>query len=182
MSDEIRTKRLLMRRWRDEDRPLFAAMNADPVVMEHFPAPLTREESDAFVDRIENHFAEHGYGLWVLEDDTGFLGFTGLNWATFDAPFNPSLEVGWRLKRDAWGKGYATEAAIESVRRGLAIEPRITSFTALTNQRSWRVMERIGMRRDSEFDHPRVPEGHPVRPHVLYVADRQTWSPHSVFA
>ncbi|MEY2406890.1 MAG: hypothetical protein QOG39_1806, partial [Acidimicrobiaceae bacterium] len=104
MTAEIRTERLLMRRWRDEDRAPFAAMNADPVVMEHFPGLLTREESDAFVDRIEAHFAEHGYGLWVLEDDTGFLGFTGLNWATFDAPFNPSLEVGWRLARPAWGK------------------------------------------------------------------------------
>jgi RimJ/RimL family protein N-acetyltransferase len=177
VTEEIRTARLLMRPWRDEDREPFAAMNADPVVMEHFPAPLTREESDAFVDRIETHFTTHGYGLWVLEDETGFLGFTGLNWATFDAPFNPSLEVGWRLKREAWGKGYATEAATEALRRGLQVEPRITSFTALVNGRSWRVMERIGMRRDIGFDHPRVPDGHPVRPHILYVADRDTWAP-----
>ena len=174
---EIRTARLLMRRWRDEDREPFAAMNADPEVMEHFPALMTREESDAFVDRIETHFETHGYGLWVLEDDTGFLGFTGLNWATFDAAFNPSLEVGWRLARPAWGKGYASEAAIEAVRRGLAEVERITSFTALTNERSWAVMQRIGMHRDSLFDHPRVPDGHPVRRHVLYVADRHIWTP-----
>jgi ribosomal-protein-alanine N-acetyltransferase len=177
MTAEIRTARLLMRRWRDEDRAPFAAMNADPEVMEHFPAALTRAESDAFVDRIETHFETHGYGLWVLEDDTGFLGFTGLNWATFDAVFNPSLEVGWRLARPAWGKGYASEAAIEAVRRGLAEVERITSFTALTNERSWAVMQRIGLRRDSLFDHPRVPDGHPVRRHVLYVADRHLWTP-----
>jgi ribosomal-protein-alanine N-acetyltransferase len=176
MSEEIRTARLLMRSWRDEDRAPFAAMNADPVVMEHFPAPLTRAESDAFVGRIDAHFAEHGYGLWVLEDDTGFIGFTGLNWATFDAPFNPSLEVGWRLARPAWGKGYASEAATESVRRGLELVERITSFTSLTNERSWRVMERIGLRRDTEFDHPRVAEGSRIRRHVLYVADRGTWA------
>ncbi|MCU1590707.1 MAG: acetyltransferase, family protein [Frankiales bacterium] len=175
MSEEMRTERLLMRPWRDEDRVPFAALNADPVVMEHFPAPLSRSDSDAFVDRIEAHFAEHGYGLWALEDDSGFLGFTGLSWATFDAPFNPSLEVGWRLARTAWGKGYATEAAVAAVRRGLQDVERITSFTSLTNVRSWRVMERIGMRRDSEFEHPRVPEGHPVRRHVLYVADRDSW-------
>jgi ribosomal-protein-alanine N-acetyltransferase len=179
--EELRTDRLLLRRWRAEDREPFAAMNADPVVMEHFPAPLTRAESDGFVDRIEAHFAEHGYGLWVV-DDGGFCGFTGLNWATFDASFNPSLEVGWRLKHAAWGKGYATEAAIASVRRGFEEVERITSFTALTNVRSQRVMERIGLRRELEFEHPRVAEGHPIRPHVLYVADRQTWSPHSVLA
>jgi ribosomal-protein-alanine N-acetyltransferase len=171
----MRTERLLLRPWRPEDREPFAAMNADPVVMEHFPAPMTREESDAFVDRIEAHFAERGYGLWVV-DDGEFCGFTGLNWATFDAPFNPSLEVGWRLKRTAWGKGYATEAALVSVRRGLEEVKRITSFTALTNARSYRVMERIGMRRELEFDHPRVPAGSPIRPHVLYVTDRDTWA------
>jgi RimJ/RimL family protein N-acetyltransferase len=173
---EIRTERLLMRPWRDDDREPFAAMNADPVVMEHFPAPLTREESDAFVDRIEAHFADHGYGLWVI-DDGGFCGFTGLNWATFDAPFNPSLEVGWRLAHHAWGKGYATEAAGAAMQRGFQEVERITSFTALSNARSYRVMERIGMRRELEFDHPRVPEGHPIRPHVLYVADRSSWRP-----
>ena len=179
---EIRTARLLLRRWREQDRAPFAAMNADPVVMEHFPAPLTRAESDAFVDRIGTHFDEHGYGLWALEDETGFVGFTGLSWATFEAPFNPALEVGWRLAHPAWGKGYATEAATAALRRGFQDVEGLVSFTAVVNERSWRVMERIGMRRDSEFDHPRVPEGHPVRRHLLYRADRQTWSPHSVLA
>ena len=179
---EMRTSRLVMRRWQDVDREPFAALNADPVVMEHFPATLTRGQSDAFVDRIEAHFDEHGYGLWALEDETGFIGFTGLNWATFEADFTPALEVGWRLAGPAWGKGYATEAATAALQRGFESVDSIVSFTAVVNERSWRVMERIGMRRDGAFDHPRVPEGHPVRPHLLYRADRQTWSPHSVLA
>jgi ribosomal-protein-alanine N-acetyltransferase len=178
----MRTARLLMRRWYDEDREPFAAMNADPVVMEHMIAPLSREQSDAFVDRMEAHFTEHGYGLWALEDETGFIGFTGLSWATFEAPFNPSLEVGWRLATSAWGKGYASEAATAALQRGLDEQEGITSFTAVANVRSSRVMERIGMRRSGEFDHPRVPDGHPAKRHVLYRADRQTWSPHSVLA
>jgi RimJ/RimL family protein N-acetyltransferase len=169
---EIRTARLLLRRWREEDLEPFAAMNADPAVMEHFPARLTREESDAFVDRIEARFEEHGYGLWALEDDTGFLGFTGLAWQTWESDFTPALEVGWRLARHAWGKGYATEAATAALGRGLQEVDSIVSLTALTNERSWRVMERIGMRRDREFDHPKIERGHPLRRHVLYVAGR----------
>jgi ribosomal-protein-alanine N-acetyltransferase len=165
--DEITTERLVLRAWRPADREPFAALNADPVVMEHFPAPLTREQSDAFVDRIEAHFAQHGYGLWVVEHDGGFLGFTGLNWAR-DMPFEDSLEVGWRMVREAWGHGYATEAARAALEVGLEQVDSVVSFTAITNERSWRVMERLGMRRESEFDHPRVPEGSPLRRHYLY--------------
>lgn len=178
---ELRTDRLLLRPWRAQDREPFAAMNADPEVMEHYPAPLTRAQSDALVGRIEAHFAAHGYGLWVV-DDGRFCGYTGLSWAGFAAPFNPSLEVGWRLARHAWGKGYATEAGRAALHRGLTEVERVTSFTALRNSRSIRVMEAIGMRRDREFAHPLLPEGHHLRPHVLYVADRQTCSPHSVLA
>ena len=179
---QIRTARLLMRPWRDEDRAPFAAMNADPVVMEHFPEPTTPAQSDALIDRIQAHFAEHGYGLWALEDDTGFVGFTGLAWATFDAPFTPALEVGWRLARRTWGTGYATEAANAALTEGFQHESSIVSFTALTNTRSIAVMERAGMHRDSEFDHPRLASGHRLQRHVLYRADRQTWIPHSVLA
>ena len=167
---ELRTARLLLRRWRGDDRAPFAAMNADPVVMEHFPAPLTREHSDALVDRIEAHFDEHGYGLWAVEVDGTFIGFTGLLWQTYEASFTPALEVGWRLARTAWGHGYATEAATVALARGLEEVGSVVSTTALTNLRSQRVMQRIGMRRELAFDHPRVPEGHPVRPHVLYRA------------
>ena len=165
---ELRTDRLLLRRWRDEDRVPFAAMNADPVVMQHFPALLTREQSDALVDRIEAHFDEHGYGLWAVEADGAFVGFTGLVWQTYDASFTPALEVGWRLARSAWGHGFATEGATAALALGLDEDDSVVSATALTNVRSQRVMQRLGMRRELEFEHPRVPEGHPVRPHVLY--------------
>jgi ribosomal-protein-alanine N-acetyltransferase len=179
--DEIRTERLLLRRWRDGDRAPFAALNADPAVMEHFPAPLDRAQSDALVDRIEAHFAEHGYGVWAVEADGQFVGFTGLAWVTFAAPFTPALEVGWRLATHAWGRGYATEAATAALQRGFTEVDSIVSLTAVVNERSRRVMERLGLRREAEFDHPReLPDR--LRRHVLYRADRQTWSPHSVLA
>lgn len=165
--DELTTHRLVLRAWQPQDREPFAALNADPVVMEHFPAPLTRRQSDAFVDRIEAHFAEHGYGLWAVEEDGAFAGFTGLSWAR-GMPFPDSLEVGWRLARSFWGRGIATEAATAAVAFGLLRVPTVVSFTALTNHRSWRVMERIGMRRESEFDHPRIEKGHRLERHVLY--------------
>ena len=171
---ELRTERLLLRRWRDTDREPFAAMNADPVVMEHFQATLTRAESDAFVDRIATCFAERGYGLWALEVlETGaFIGYTGLWPAEFEAPFTPAVEVGWRLAQEGWGHGYASEAARASVTDGFARLglDEILSFTTTTNLPSQRVMERIGMARDlaGDFDHPNVPTGHRLRRHVLY--------------
>jgi ribosomal-protein-alanine N-acetyltransferase len=165
--EQIRTARLLLRRWRDSDREPFAALNASPVVMEHFPAPLSRPDSDAFVDRIEAHFDAHGYGLWAVELDGAFTGFTGLNWAQ-GLPFSPALEVGWRLSDRYWGHGYATEAARAALEVGLEVADSVVSFTALVNERSWRVMERLGMHREGQFDHPRVPEGSPLRRHYLY--------------
>jgi RimJ/RimL family protein N-acetyltransferase len=170
----METERLIMRRWRHEDREPFAALNADPQVMEFFPAPLTRAESDALVDRIEQRFDELGYGLWALEvRETGaFIGFTGLVLQTFPAPFTPAVEVGWRLARSAWGHGYATEAARRALRYGFTETglTEIVSMTAVLNVRSQAVMKRIGMTRDpaDDFDHPQLPEGHPLRPHVLY--------------
>jgi ribosomal-protein-alanine N-acetyltransferase len=170
----LQTDRLRMRRWRPEDHAPFADMNADPRVMEHFPAPLTAVESDALVDRIEASFDARGYGLWALErrSDGAFLGFTGLLDVDFDAPFAPAVEVGWRLAFDAWGHGYASEAARASLaygfgERGLS---EIVSFTARVNERSQAVMRRIGMRRDpaDDFDHPLIAPGDPLRPHVLY--------------
>jgi ribosomal-protein-alanine N-acetyltransferase len=163
-----------MRRWREEDLEPFAALNADPEVMEHFVAPLTRMESDAFAARIEERFGEHGYGLWALEvKATGeFIGFTGLVLQTFPAHFTPAVEIGWRLARRAWGHGYASEAARAALDHGFgpAGLDEIVSMTAATNLRSQRVMERIGMHRDpaDDFDHPNVPSGSPLQPHVLY--------------
>ena len=178
---ELRTVRLVLRRWREADRTPFATLNADPVVTEHFPAPLRPEESDALVDRIEAGFEERGWGLWAVEipDRAAFAGFIGLNPATFDAPFTPAVEVGWRLAREHWGRGYATEGALGALAFGfdaLALD-EIVSFTTHGNARSRRVMERLGMHRDpaDDFDHPNLPEGDPLQPHVLYRLDRATW-------
>jgi RimJ/RimL family protein N-acetyltransferase len=178
---ELRTVRLVLRRWREADRTPFATLNADPVVMEHFPAPLRREESDTLVDRIEAGFEERGWGLWAVEipGRAAFAGFIGLNPATFDAPFTPAVEVGWRLAREHWGRGYATEGALGALAFGfdaLALE-EIVSFTTHGNARSRRVMERLGMHRNpaDDFDHPNLPEGDALQPHVLYRLDRATW-------
>jgi len=173
---ELRTERLLLRRWRDDDRAPFAAMNADPRVMEHFPAALSAAESDALVERIERSFDERGYGLWALEriDDGAFLGFTGLLDVGFEAPFTPALEVGWRLAAGAWGRGYATEAGRASLAHAFAVigAAEVVSFTAVVNVRSQRVMQRLGMTHDpaDDFEHPLVAAGDRLRPHVLYRA------------
>lgn len=171
---ELRTERLRLRRWTDADRDPFAALNADPDVMEFFPAPLSRAESDAFVDRIEAHFDEHDFGLWAVESAaTGdFTGYVGLWPATFEAHFTPAIEVGWRLARRWWGSGIATEAARAAMADGferLRLD-EIVSMTARVNVRSRRVMEKLGMTRDAadDFEHPRVEVGHVLRPHVLY--------------
>jgi RimJ/RimL family protein N-acetyltransferase len=172
----LSTERLLLRPWRPEDREPFARLNADPRVMEYFPAVLTREESDAGADRIHDHFARRGWGFWAVEiaGVTPFAGFIGLGTPRFEAHFTPCTEIGWRLAAEFWGKGYASEGARAALafgfdRLGLT---EIVSFTAVSNARSRRVMERIGMVRDvsGDFDHPNVPVGSPVRPHVLYRA------------
>ncbi len=177
--DELRTPRLLLRAWRDEDREPFAAMNADPEVMRYFPDVMSREASDALADRIEEIHAEQGFTLWaveVIESDRGatsFAGFTGLMSPSFDPPFEhaePCVEVGWRLSRDWWGLGIATEAARASVAYGFDIAglDEIVSFTTPANEPSWRVMERIGMHKTEEFDHPRAEPADWWRRHVLY--------------
>ena len=165
--DELRTPRLLLRRWTEADLAPFAELNADPVVMRYFPAPLTREQSDAFAHRAEAHFGEHGYGLWVVEVEAELAGFTGLMWQD-GLPVSPALEVGWRLAERFWHRGIASEAARAALEVGLQQVDSVISMTAKVNEPSWRVMERIGMRPDGEFDHPRVPEGSPLVRHVLY--------------
>lgn len=175
------TARLVLRRWAEPDREPFAAMNADPVVMENFPAPLTRAESDATVDRIEEQFAAFGFGWWVVErrDDGAFLGFTGLAPVRADVPPAGAIEVGWRLAHFAWGHGYATEAAREALRVGFedAGLDQVVSLTAVVNHRSRQVMERLGMHRDpaDDFDHPALPPGGRLRPHLLYRLHRDEW-------
>jgi RimJ/RimL family protein N-acetyltransferase len=178
---ELSTDRLLLRQWRESDREPFAAMNADPAVMEHFPSTMTREQSNDFVDRISPAIDERGWGLWALEvRETGrFIGFTGLSVPSFEAHFTPAVEIGWRLTKEAWGNGYATEAARAALTYGFGSAglDEIVSFTTTTNLPSQRVMQRIGMTHDEadDFDHPRIDPGHRLRRHVLYRIDRAQW-------
>jgi RimJ/RimL family protein N-acetyltransferase len=178
---ELESARLLLRQWSDEDLPEFAAMCADPQVMRYFPAPLSRLESASLIGRIRGHFAEHGFGLWALErKDTGaFIGFTGLAEVGFDARFTPATEIGWRLAREHWGLGYASEAAWTALRCGfdrLALK-EVVSFTTETNTPSQKVMQAIGMHHDSadDFDHPMLAADHPLRHHALYRITREQW-------
>lgn len=178
---EIRTERLLLRGWRRTDRGPFAAMNADPDVMAYFPEPLSRQASDLLVDRIEAGFARNGFGLWALEVVASgrFIGFTGLAVPSFEAPFTPAVEIGWRLGRSAWGKGYATEAgrAVLAVAFSQFLLPEVVSFTTESNTRSRSVMERLGLAHDpaDDFDHPDISPDHPLRRHVLYRLRRADW-------
>jgi RimJ/RimL family protein N-acetyltransferase len=170
----ILTLRLLLRLWRDDDLQPFAALNADPRVMEFFPKCLDRAESDARATQIRNHFAERGFGLWAVEIPgvAPFIGFVGLSVPSFEAHFTPCVEIGWRLAREYWRSGYATEAARAALEFGfqqLGLR-EIVSFTVPANQRSRNVMERIGMTHSpgDDFDHPLLPPGNPLSRHVLY--------------
>jgi RimJ/RimL family protein N-acetyltransferase len=165
-----------MRRWRDSDRDPFAELNADPDVMRFFPSLMDRPQSDAFVDLIEERFESQGFGLWALEvAATGeFAGYTGLNPMPDGVPGAGGMEVGWRLRRQAWGNGYATEAARAAVDvafdgAGLA---ELWSITGVLNTPSQAVMRRLGMSLHGHFDHPRIDAGSPLRPHVAYRLDR----------
>jgi RimJ/RimL family protein N-acetyltransferase len=170
--DTIGTDRLLMRRWVGSDREPFAALNGDPETMRFFPGPLGRAASDALADRIESLFEKLGYGLWALEvQETGeFIGFTGLNPMPAGVPGAGGVEIGWRLARHAWHHGYATEAARAAL--GVAFDrvglSEIWSMTAVLNEPSIAVMRRLGLTEVARFDHPGVPDGHPLRPHVAY--------------
>jgi RimJ/RimL family protein N-acetyltransferase len=174
MTDALTTGRLLLRRWRDADRLPFQRLNADPRVMEFMPGLLAAEDSDAMIQRIEQHFDRYGFGPFaaqLLADQT-FLGFISLYTPTFDAPFMPAVEIGWRLAAEFWGRGLATEGARAVAR--YAFEEvgldSLVSFTVPHNLRSRRVMEKLGMSHDpsDDFEHPRLAPGHPLRRHVLY--------------
>jgi ribosomal-protein-alanine N-acetyltransferase len=170
----LTTDRLILRSWRDDDKEPFATINADPRVMEFFRRPLSRAESNAMVDGIEEHFETHGFGLWAVEvqDGAPFIGFTGLSFWQRAPSLEPLVEIGWRLGSPYWGQGYATEAARFALQYGFrtARLTEIVSFTAARNLRSRAVMERIGMHHDpaDDFDHTTFPEGHSLRSHVLY--------------
>ena len=173
-SKPIETDRLILRNWWDDDIQPFAALNQDPEVMAYFPAPYTYDQTAGFVSVIRKMIGERGWGFWAVEwkRSGDFVGMVGLNEVPFDVPISQTLEVGWRLQRNYWGRGVATEAAVASLRYAFdeLDAPEVAAFTAVTNQRSRRVMERLGMIEQPDgFDHVRVPEGNPLRPHVLYV-------------
>lgn len=178
MTDPRPTERLLLRRWRQADLEPFASLNADPRVMEFFPAHLSHEESAGFMARIEAHFEKHAFGLWAVEVPgvAPFIGFVGLAVPRFEAAFTPCVEIGWRLAFPFWNHGYASEGARAVLAFGfehLGLS-QIVSFTVPGNQRSRRVMEKIGMSRDQDgdFDHPSLAAGHPLQRHVLYRINR----------
>ena len=180
--ENYRTRRLLLRSWKESDREAFARLNADREVMEFLLGVQDRAASDALVDRFDAHFAEHGFGPWAIEVQNGesFIGFVGLRRVGFDAQFTPAVEIAWRLARSAWGHGYATEAAREACRIAFDVlrVPEIVSFTVPDNVRSRAVMGRLGMTRDvtGDFNHPLVPQGHPLRRHVLYRLTAKHWA------
>ena len=185
----LTTQRLLLRPWRESDRPEFARLNDDPAVMEFMPRRLPRDESDATAARIQAVIEERGWGFWAVEVKAGeggganaaaFIGFVGLSVPSFSAHFTPCVEIGWRLAKEHWGAGYASEAAAACLRFGferLKLQ-QIVAFTVPLNKRSIGVMERIGMSRNpsDDFDHPKLPPGHPLQRHVLYRINRSDWS------
>ena len=176
---ELETERLRLRQWTPADRAPFAALNADPRVMEFLSEPLTRVASDAMADRCQALLQERGWGFWVVECKASgqFAGFVGLHVPSAALPFSPCVEIGWRLAAQHWGKGLATEAAREALRVGferLGLS-EIVSFTALGNARSRAVMGRLGMREAGTFEHPHLPEGSPLRPHCLYRLGRDAY-------
>ena len=174
----LETKRLLLRQWRANDLPGFAQLNADPEVMRFFPTPLSSTESDQMAQRCANLIAERGWGFWAAEERSSgsFIGFIGLHIPTAVLPFQPCVEVGWRLARPWWGEGLATEgarAALDFAFSRLALH-EVVAFTAVANRRSEAVMQRLGMQRDAvTFAHPALPEGHWLREHCLYRAQSQ---------
>jgi RimJ/RimL family protein N-acetyltransferase len=181
----LTTSRLILRPWRDADLSAFARLNDDPAVMEFLARRLSRDESDALAARIRTAIETRGWGFWAVEvKEAGptaapFIGFVGLSVPSFEAHFTPCVEIGWRLAKEHWGRGYASEAAAAGLRfafDNLKLQ-QIVAFTVPLNKRSMHVMERIGMSRDltGDFEHPKLPPGHPFRPHVLYRVSRTEW-------
>lgn len=170
----LTTDRIILRQWRAEDRKPFAAMNSDPDVMRYFENLRSRAESDATADRLEAHIDEHGFGFWAAElRETGeFIGFVGMEHTPLELPCSPAVEIGWRIDKRFWGEGLAPEGARACLLFAFSRLQlnEVVSFTAVPNIPSLRVMEKIGMKRDlsGDFEHPAVPKGHPIRPHVLY--------------
>ena len=177
---ELHGPRVLLRSWRGDDLDPFAALNADPAVTQFLAGPRSRDASAEMIARLQAGIDERGWGLWAVDVGGRCIGFTGITYPRFESHFTPCVEIGWRLAREAWGHGYATEAARVALAFGFAVLnlAEIVSFTAVRNARSRRVMERIGMSYDpaDDFDHPQLP-GLPLQRHVLYRLSRKGWRP-----
>jgi len=177
---ELETSRLYLRQWREVDLPVFAELNSDPIVMEYFPTLLQREESDAMAEKCRQLIAERGWGFWAtcLKHTENFIGFVGLHRPKPNLPFSPCVEIGWRLHKQFWGKGYATEAATQALSFAFEVLSLddVVSFTAVPNHRSRSVMERLGMTdTHNNFAHPDIAANHPLSEHVLYKITRLEW-------
>lgn len=181
----LTTERLILRPWRESDLEPFAAMNADPEVMRFFPRRLDREQSDAMAHRLSQFLDENGWGLWAVEvpDVAPFIGFIGLAPPPFEAHFTPAVEVGWRLDKAYWGRGYAPEGAraVLDYAFGTLGLDEVVSMTIAPNEPSQRVMRKLGLTRDpaDDFDHPNLPDWHHQR-HVLYRITRASWAGNAV--
>lgn len=177
---ELKTERLLLRQWQLDDYPLFAKMNADPIVMEFYPELLNSDASNLMASKLESLIADRSWGLWAVEllDQSQFIGFVGLHEPHYDLPMTPCVEIGWRLSKDSWGKGYATEAAkaaLDFAFQRLELE-EVYSFTSVVNFKSEAVMKRLGMKNLlKNFNHPIVPVGHNLSEHVLYKMTKEQW-------
>ena len=168
----IETPRLLLRNWLESDLETFAEMNADPEVMRYFPETLNAEQTNRFYESIQEEFSAYGYGLYAAEEKSSgsFMGFIGFHWCRRELEFHPSVEIGWRLDKRFWGKGYASEGAKACLEHGfehLGFD-KVISFTSVENVASQRVMQKIGLQLEGHFNHPLIPDGHPLKPHVLY--------------
>jgi len=178
---QLKTDRLILRQWLDSDLTLFADMNADPIVMKYYPDVLNRQISDSMANRLKQLISEKSWGFWAVEliKEKKFIGFVGLHEPDYNLPVTPCVEIGWRLDQNYWGKGYATEAANACLK--FAFEElyltEVYSFTSIQNRKSRQVMERIHMSNmNLNFEHPIIPEGHPLRLHVLYKITHEQWN------
>ncbi|MCP4342668.1 MAG: GNAT family N-acetyltransferase [Desulfobulbaceae bacterium] len=177
---ELETDRLLLRQWKNQDLSAFAKLTADSEVMEYFPSTLSSEESNAMAQKCKSLISERGWGVWAseLKESGDFIGFVGIHKPKATLPFSPCVEIGWRLLREHWGNGYATEAAAEALRfsfESLGLN-EVVSFTTVSNYRSRSVMEHLGLSNTNQnFEHPDIPDGHQLSEHVLYKITKSEW-------
>jgi len=176
----VQTNRLVLRQWRDDDRPEFSAMNADPNVMRYFPSTLNAQESDALIDRFSGDIDSAGWGFWAAERiDTGeFIGFIGINYSAEGLPFAPCVDIGWRLAAKHWGLGFATEGARGAMDYAFwqVNLNQLVSMTSVGNTASERVMQKLGMvKQAANFMHPALEDGHSLQEHLLYSITSKQW-------